>query len=1063
MELIIMMYPPNMPLYVRNIIENNFNRRDLLIARRYPKDDIILEERINTTLSFRIKDYFAGNYYQVKITKKPDNLSGQCSCYEFRSRRTCNHIPAIMLNYYEEIFKLKEENSLTKSKRILKQFSKKQDVPTIKKELSLEISLEVIEDFDYNEYEWCKKLKAHLKVGYDKTYVLTGRKLKDILLALDNHQEVVIGKQFTFDTNKYYFNKNDLKIINYFKKNIYDSASKITIIDDAEEFISLLKEKRFSISGYGFIDEIVEGIPFQTKLTQTKNHYHLKIIKEGLEDLLDNNHYFINIKNTNYKKLYHLNIESQSLMETIDNENLKELEFEEEDLDYFSSGLLPMLKDNMEIEENLQNKFSLVKPIVKLYFDLYRNYVTCKLIFSYNNKEVNYFSKNTQEVLRDFDYENEVLKDLIDIGFILDVKKEEIILDDIDKIVLLLEEELNNLAEKYETYTSEKLKKVNVINSNPYQTSFSIGEDNILHYDFSLGEVSNKDLEDILANLKVKKKYYRLKNGNILNLEDKKLQELSNLIEDMDITTKELSGEIPKYRAIYLDSIKNNKYSIIKTNNLFDNFINRFNEYKNSTLTFTKEELKILRDYQVTGIQWLYNIHKCDLGGILADEMGLGKSIQVIYLIKKLLEEDKNNKFLIVVPTSLVYNWDNEFKKFAPNIPYQLFVGPKDTRHKNLEESKVNVYITSYGLLREDISYYDKLSFTICILDEAQNIKNPQAGITKTVKKIKSETHLALTGTPIENSVLELWSIFDFLMPGFLSNESKFLSRYKVTDINEESSNRLSLLNQLITPFILRRKKKDVIKDLPEKINNNIFIDLSEKEKKLYASVVKDARDEMDRLIDKDGYQKAKFMILVLLTRLRQLCIDPKLVFDDKTLPSSKIENLIKVVKEVIENGHKILLFTSFKSALEIVKKELNKEKITNYTIDGSVSSKKRMELVNKFNQDDTNVFLIMLKSGGTGLNLTSADVVIHLDLWWNPQAENQATDRAHRIGQKNTVEVIKLITKGTIEEKILELQDKKKILSDKLIEGEGRDQSILDQLSEKELRNLFAFENKED
>jgi SNF2 family DNA or RNA helicase len=300
-------------------------------------------------------------------------------------------------------------------------------------------------------------------------------------------------------------------------------------------------------------------------------------------------------------------------------------------------------------------------------------------------------------------------------------------------------------------------------------------------------------------------------------------------------------------------------------------------------------------------------------------------------------------------------------------------------------------------------------------------------------------------------------------MPGFLSNESKFLSRYKVTDINEESSNRLSLLNQLITPFILRRKKKDVIKDLPEKINNNIFIDLSEKEKKLYASVVKDARDEMDRLIDKDGYQKAKFMILVLLTRLRQLCIDPKLVFDDKTLPSSKIENLIKVIKEIIENGHKILLFTSFKSALEIVKKELNKEKITNYTIDGSVSPKKRMELVNKFNQDDTNVFLIMLKSGGTGLNLTSADVVIHLDLWWNPQAENQATDRAHRIGQKNTVEVIKLITKGTIEEKILELQDKKKILSDKLIEGEGRDQSILDQLSEKELRNLFAFENKED
>ena len=251
-----------------------------------------------------------------------------------------------------------------------------------------------------------------------------------------------------------------------------------------------------------------------------------------------------------------------------------------------------------------------------------------------------------------------------------------------------------------------------------------------------------------------------------------------------------------------------------------------------------------------------------------------------------------------------------------------------------------------------------------------------------------------------------------------------------------------------------------MLKDLPDKIENHIYIDLSEEEKKIYAALVKKTKEEMEELL-KGGFTKNKMQILTLLTRLRQVCIDPKIIFDNFKKPSSKIEHLIEVVKEAVANGHKILLFTSFKTALNIVEENFTKEGLTSYVIDGSVSSKKRQELVDKFNEDDTNVFLIMLKSGGTGLNLTSADIVIHLDLWWNPQAENQATDRAHRIGQKKSVEVIKLITKGTIEEKILALQEKKKILSDKLIEKEGEESLSFQNLSVEDIRELLKFNNE--
>ena len=472
--------------------------------------------------------------------------------------------------------------------------------------------------------------------------------------------------------------------------------------------------------------------------------------------------------------------------------------------------------------------------------------------------------------------------------------------------------------------------------------------------------------------------------------------------------------------------------------------------------------MKILRDYQVTGVKWLYNLDKTGFGGILADEMGLGKTIQVIYYIKEILKEEKG-KFLIIVPTSLVYNWLYEFEKFGKDIRVLLIVGNRKERDEKFAlRDNYDVIITTYGLLREDeekyLDYYHSM-----IIDEAQNIKNYMAGVSKAVKKINAKTKFALTGTPIENSTLELWSIFDFIMPGYLSSLQRFQSKYKISEFNDETDILISGLNNQINPFILRRRKKDVIRELPEKLENNIYIDLSDEQKKLYVAELERVKEKMNEIMADGGINKARFMILQLLMKLRQICIDPSIVYDDYKGSSNKIETFISVTRESISNGHKILVFTSFKTALNIVQKRLEKEGIISYVIDGSVKSKERIDRVNGFNNNSNPcVFLIMLKSGGTGLNLTSADVVIHLDLWWNPQAENQATDRAHRIGQKNIVEVIKLITRGTIEEKILVLQDKKKKLSDKIIDGNERNSNIISSLTERDIKNLLSYENKD-
>ena len=1028
---------------------------DLIKATRIPKDNVTLEEKVsyqdctNYTFSVESQSYY-DEYYEVflKISNDYKIMDLDCECLQFQNFETCKHIGAVILYNYEELFNMKEDNK-TISNRILDKFVSRESI-SIKKELTVNLNITY-----NNRYYYGGFYDPKVTIGLDKLYNLNSKIGAFKRAYEDNEGEVNFGKFFLYDPKKYYFNEHDKKIIDALIELTKGVNGRYYTTSELKKFFKNIKDCSFVINNYQ-MDGISEEFPINTNLSKNSDIYNLKFDLSDVIRILDDFEYII------YKgKMYHLKKDEQELMEDLMDYEIDSIEITKEKIEDFTKGLMNVLKSKMEVDASVDDLIITSNIKVELYFDIREYYIECSIKFIYDNNTVDYFDKNSV-VLRDIEFETNVINDILKYNFVIDNNK--IILRDLDKQVEFIESGLEKLAEKYVVYTTEKFKSVSIKKKTNVSSMFSIGVDNIMSFNFDLGDISSDELVNIFKSIKNKNKYYRLKNGDILNLEDESLNELENLVDDLDLSDEDIingKGTIEKYRAIYLDSLKNTKYNIIHTDNLFDNLIDRFYQFKDSDLSLT--DLSVLRDYQITGVKWLKTIDKTGFGGILADEMGLGKTIQVIYYIKEMLNEDSNYKFLIVVPTSLAYNWDHELVEFAPEIRRTICLGTKDKRMKILENNNASVIVTTYGLLREDEEIYKDMHFHAIIIDEAQNIKNNMAGITKVVKSMNGDVKFALTGTPLENSILELWSIFDFIMPGYLASLAKFQAKYNIKDFDEEANKLLKGLSTIINPFILRRRKKDVIKELPDKLINDIYIDMSYDEKKIYVAELERVQKEMNEIIETEGMSKARFLILQLLTKLRQICIDPSLVFDGITNMSHKMEMLLNIINEYTSNDHKILIFSSFKKAIDKVGLLLNDEKIKYYRIDGGVSSKDRIKMVDDFKAlDDAKVFLITLKAGGTGLNLTSADVVIHLDLWWNPQVENQATDRAHRIGQTKNVEVIHLINKGTIEEKILDLQNKKRKLSDTLIDGSVRDKNVLSELTEEDIRNLLSYENKE-
>lgn len=522
-----------------------------------------------------------------------------------------------------------------------------------------------------------------------------------------------------------------------------------------------------------------------------------------------------------------------------------------------------------------------------------------------------------------------------------------------------------------------------------------------------------------------------MRDGRLLKLDDD-LEGLDELNETLELSGAKLGrnhAELPLYRAPSLDWALSGQSGIrFNRDDAFRRISRSFHAVKDSEYTPPASLQKVLRKYQRDGYRWLRTLDGYGMGGILADDMGLGKTVQVLSYLLAIKEMGENPlPSLIVCPASLVLNWAEECEKFTPELHCVVVDGDAAHRAALAEQwEAADLVVTSYDLLRRDEALYENQKFYACILDEAQAIKNHTTQKYKAVCGVNSRVRFALTGTPVENRLGELWSIFSFLMPGYLPPYKAFCARFEKPIVQEDDQTAVRRLNQLTGPFILRRMKADVLKELPPKTENIYRIELETEQRKLYLAAVVDAREKLRAAKPED-----KMAVFAVLMRLREICCDPHLIADNWEGGSAKLDACVELVSSAVEGGHRILLFSQFTSMLDLLAKRLDAEGISHFTLQGSTPKPVRAELVRRFNGGEVSVFLISLRAGGTGLNLTAADIVIHYDPWWNVAAQNQATDRAYRIGQQNPVQVYKLIAQDTIEEKIVALQQAKQSLAE--------------------------------
>lgn len=721
-----------------------------------------------------------------------------------------------------------------------------------------------------------------------------------------------------------------------------------------------------------------------------------------------------------------------------------------EDVPSFCRDLLPVLEKHFECTRvNFSEQIYGVVPVsFEIYLDApQKNYITFKILARYDDKKYNVFDKETQRGSRDIVKELE-LRNMISIYTnAFDEEGQMLVLArDDERLYELLTEGIAQMQEWADVYVSDALKRIKVVESPKTTVGVSIAGE-MLELQIAAEDMPQEVLLEILSKYDRRKKFYRLKSGEFVNVADDNLEPLLELKEGLNLKGRQLrQGQlvIPKYRALYLDAELQEQpgLSIVK-DKAFEMLIGNMRTIEDNVFNIPNEQENILREYQKRGYLWIKTLKCNGFGGILADDMGLGKTLQVItFLWSEYLEssEDENKKCLVIAPASLVFNWGSEIERFAPGLPVKLVVGSAAERESIIRTAgNRDVLVTSYELLKRDIEHYSDMVFACQVIDEAQYIKNHNTQAAKSVKQIEAGFKLALTGTPVENRLSELWSIFDYLMPGFLYAYERFRKDLEIPIVQDRSIKAMARLQKMIRPFILRRLKKDVLKDLPDKIEKNMYARLEGEQQDLYDAHVQRLKLMLDKQTDEE-FRTSRFQILSELTKLRQLCCNPALLYENYKGNSGKTEMCMELIQNAINGGHKILLFSQFTTMLEEICREFDQEGISYYSLTGATSKEKRSELVKAFNQDETSVFCISLKAGGTGLNLTAADIVIHYDPWWNLAVQNQATDRAHRIGQKKVVSVYKLIVKGSIEENIMRVQDKKKELADQLLSGEGMD-----------------------
>lgn len=625
-----------------------------------------------------------------------------------------------------------------------------------------------------------------------------------------------------------------------------------------------------------------------------------------------------------------------------------------------------------------------------------------------------------------------------------------------DSLFTFLTEGLPALSAQVTVYMSDAFRHTRVTTPPRMAVGVRLSA-GLLELQMDFGGLDPADLAGVLEAYRARRCYHRLRSGDFFALDDPTWQALTRLSDGLDLTDRDWSAPtvtVPVFRAPFVERVLAESRSLGSTRDeAFRALRDALNAAEERVVPPPAGLSGTLRRYQQTGLSWLRTMEDCGFGGILADDMGLGKTIQIIALLLDAQARGITRPSLVVCPASLVLNWESELQRFAPSLTVRTILGDSDARAAQLATVRDgDVVITSYDLLKRDRDLYAPLTFHYHILDEAQYIKNHQTQNARAVKSIVSAQRFALTGTPIENRLSELWSIFDFLMPGFLFSYAHFRDRFELPIVRDNDTAALESLSLLCRPFVLRRLKKEVLRELPPKTETVLRIPLEEEQRRLYLAAAWQMQRELE---DGSLSGQTRLQALTMLTRLRQICCDPALCYENYTGGSAKREAAIDCIRDAVAGGHRVLLFSQFTSMLARLAARLQEEGIAFFTLQGSTPKEKRAAMVNAFNSENgaPPVFLISLRAGGTGLNLTAADVVIHYDPWWNLSVQNQATDRAHRIGQQRPVQVYSLIAQDTVEERILQLQTAKQSLADAVVRT---DRLSLASLSNEELLALL-------
>ncbi len=721
--------------------------------------------------------------------------------------------------------------------------------------------------------------------------------------------------------------------------------------------------------------------------------------------------------------------------------NRTQITFKGDNAMHFAAHVLPKIRNRHGVVINGVDDIVVhTRPHFSVFLDADSSSVSATLTVKYGTMQLRLPTPQTTDnekiIIRDYNAEDK----LISMFSRFTKSRNLYTLSDNAEIYRFITYDLKLISGYAEVIMSDNFKRLEINDDIDLFLKASYNEEtDYLEIEFDT-DLTPDEISKMLRAMEQREEFYRTDDGRYVRFKDNKKRELLELLLSSDITEADLhSGRmgLPKFELLRLEYIN----GIITDNSIKDYLA----LIRSKTPQIPNDLRGELRAYQKDALSWFYELSELGMGGILADDMGLGKTLQTLCYIHS-TKPDKPS--LIVAPSTLIFNWQKEIERFIPDAKHLIVNGTKEERQELLQSTHgYEFIITSYPLLRRDIGLYQDIEFSWCVIDEAQYIKNRKTMNALSVKRIRAEHKFALTGTPIENSIMELWSIFDFIMPGYLGTAREFGEKFiNITDDAEISE----ILRSRIRPFVLRRMKKDVLNELPEKIETTMTAELTREQKAMYQAYVKKARNDAVGLLDSGS---GKMTILTSILRLRQICCHPALFTDMQKTTSGKLELLKELVLTAKSGGHRVLIFSQFRAMLDIIENELALLGMRQFKITGDVPTDERVAICDRFNEGEGDVILVSLKAGGTGINLTGADTVIHYDPWWNPAVTDQATDRVYRIGQTHVVQVIKLASHGTIEEKILRLENKKRAMADDIIQVNTK---TLGNLTDEEILSLF-------